>query len=428
MTSIQASSGRKVFYGWKVLGVSVAGAFLAATTSQLFMGAMLPDIQDGTGWSRSSITLGVTLGSMTAGFVAPFFGRLADLYGSRILSSIGAVVSAAGLCLIALSATAGILVFYAGFIVARASSANMLSGVVPRTTIVNWFRRRRGRALGLLSMAIPLGGAALVPIAKLVSDLYGWSTVFYAVGVAMLLLLPVLALVLRRRPEDLGLQPDGDETPAVSAELQPAARDPDDDWSLRQAMRTPPFWLLIGALTCGTFANGGVGFHQAAYFEDQGVSTAAVALAISTYAISGAFANGLWGFLVEYVSERLLGALTLFSAALLQLFLLTVASPVGAVLFAVGFGLSARGQQSIIVVMQAKYFGRGSFGAISGFSTPFQQISLGLGPIVAALIYDASGASYTIAFLLFGVMFAIAASLVWLAKQPSLPPEGGSVA
>ncbi len=105
---------RKTYYGWWVLGVSLSAAFLGATTSQLFTGAMLPDIQAGTGWSRSAITLGVTLGSFAAGLSSPFFGRLADRHGGRLLVAVGLVVTAAAMRLVALSSVAYILVFYIG--------------------------------------------------------------------------------------------------------------------------------------------------------------------------------------------------------------------------------------------------------------------------------------------------------------------------
>jgi MFS family permease len=153
------------------------------------------------------------------------------------------------------------------------------------------------------------------------------------------------------------------------------------------------------------------------------VAAAAAALAVSAYALSGAVANALWGFLVERISERLIGAFTVFIAGFLCLFLLTVDTTAEALAFAVLFGLAARGETSIIVMIQAQYFGRNSFGAISGFSTPFQQIALGLGPTIAALIYEASGASYTIAFVLFAVLYFVAAFCIWASRKPEPTPE-----
>lgn len=417
----------RLYYGWIVLGVSVTITFFASVASQLFTGAMLPAIQEDTGWSRSAITFAVTMGSMTAGFVSPIWGTLADKYGPRFLCAAGLVSVAVSLLLLAISSYVGIVLFYVAYIAARGVSQNALAGVVPRTTAVNWFRRMRGRALGFVSMAIPLGGAALVPVARVISNHWGWQTVYYISAALMIaVLLPLAILFLRRRPEDMGLLPDGDTLAAPGGAETPrrrAAFGGETEWTLQQAMRTPAFWLLILAVTAGTCANGGVGFHQAAYFQDQGVAAAAAALAVSAYALSGAFANALWGFVVERISERVIGAFTVAIAGLLCLYLLTVNTTHEALLFAVLFGIAARGETSIIVMIQAQYYGRNSFGAISGFTTPFQQVALGLGPTIAALIYDVSGASYTIAFILFGVMYFASAVFIWASRKPAPTAE-----
>ena len=420
-----AGTKPKVYYGWKVLSVSIAGAFFAAAMAQLFTGAMLPNIEADTGWGRTSITLAVTLGSMSAGLLSPVIGRLADKYGARPLSTVGLLVMVLAMFTLALSSYVHLALFYVAYIVGRAASQNTLSGVVPRTTAVNWFKRKRGRALGMSNMAVPLGGAVLVPVAQVISDGFGWQTAYYVLGATMLvILLPAFLLVLRRRPEDMGLVPDGevkppDQTNGATSETDSSAGE--YNWTLRQAWHTRSFWLLIAAMAAGTCGNGGIGFHQAAYFQDQGIAAAVAALAISAYSLSGAFANLLWGFLVERVSERLLAAFSISFAALLCLFLLTVDTTFEAMAFAVLFGLAARGESSLIVMIQAQYFGRGSFGAITGFSTPFQQISLGLGPILAAVLYEIAGESYTPAFILFAGMFASSALLVWFARKPALP-------
>lgn len=420
MTTQEVVTRPRVFYGWWIVAVSVLGAFLGATTSQLFTGAMLPSIQDGTGWSRSSITLAVTIGSIISGFSSPVWGRLVDAYGPRYLTAFGAVVVAAALFLISLSSAGHIILFYIGYIFARSVSQNTISGVVTRTTLVNWFTRRRGRTLGLVSMAVPLGGAILVPVAKVIADQWSWQAVYVLFASLILVMAPLSVLVLRRSPADMGLLPDGDGAAAVAKGAgEPEAKE--YDFTVGEAMRTSAFWLLLLAQSVATFSIGGISFHQASYYKDQGIATAAIALAISAFALSGAFANALWGFLIEHVSERLLGAVTLFIAGLLPFYLLTVDSTFGALSFAVLFGLAARGEGSIIVVIQAQYFGRGSFGAINGISGPFTQIALGFGPTSAAIIYDSSGGSYSIAFILYGVLFIAAAAMIFLSRKPRIP-------
>jgi sugar phosphate permease len=415
---------RKIFYGWNVLAVTVLISIFGAVSAQVFTGAMLPYIEDDTGWSRSSITLAVTMGTMSGGFLAPFFGRLADKHGPRLMSSLGLLILALALFTLGLSSSVHIALFFVAYIVGRSTSQNMVGGVVARTTAVNWFRRMRGRALGLTQMAVPLGGAALIPVAQLLMGAgLSWQGVYYLFGAIMIVcLFPIAALVLRRRPEDIGLLPDG-RLPGEPEEAfggKRGQRANEVNWTLKQAMRTPALWLLIAAVTLGAAAGGALGFHQFSYYKEQGISPGVAALALSSYALSGAIANGLWGIMIERVSERLLGAATVTAAGLLLLFLLTVDSTIEAMVFAVLFGLMARGEGSIITAMEADYFGRESFGAISGFSAPFQQIALGLGPTIAAVIYDSSGRSYELAFITFSVLFFLSAGLIFLARKPTL--------
>ena len=415
-------SPAKAYYGWRILGVTMTLSFFATVMSQFFMGAMLPHIEESTGWARSSITFAVTLGTMTGGFLSPTFGRLADRYGPRAISSAGVLVAAVAMIAVGLCGSLHIGVFYVAYLCGRTATQNTLGGVTAQTTMVNWFKRRRGRAIGLSSMAVPLGGASLVPLSQLAIDNgVSWEAVYYIFAAVLLLgAFPLAVVVLRRRPEDLGLLPDGDPA-APSPPNDALARTTETRWTLRDAVRTPTLWFMIASMAASACANSAISFHLLAYFKDEGIGVASAALALSVYALSGAVASGLWGFLIEKVSERLIGSLTMLSASLLCFFLLTVTTPVAAVAFAALFGLAARGEGSILIAMVAQYFGRESFGAIQGFTAPFQLVALGIGPTFAAVLYDAFDQSYDVAFIAASVIFAVSSAFLWLARKPVSP-------
>ncbi len=411
----------RFYYGWYVLGVSMTGGFMSAGFSQVFLGVMLKPIAEVFGWSRTAIAGAATAGTWTSGLLAPFVGRLADRFGPRVLSSGGILVVAT--LFFVLASVGTLWQFYAAYLAGRAIAQSTLSGVVPRTAAVNWFRRMRGRALGMTQMAVPLGGAVLVLVAQsLMGSGVDWRTVFVIFGFLSMTLFVPMVLVLRRRPEDMGLLPDGDERReiVVGEDAPSPAPVEEHSWTLGQAQRTVALWLIIAALSASTMANGAVGFHMVAYFTDLQIAASFAVVALSAYQLSGAVANGLWGFLVERFSERYLATGTMAMSGLLSVYLLFVSTPASAMVFAVFFGLAARGEGSIVMMILAKYYGRSHFGAISGFTTPFQWLGLGFGPLMASLAFDISG-TYVSAFTIVAGVYAVAALLIWLAKRPPVP-------
>jgi MFS family permease len=223
----------------------------------------------------------------------------------------------------------------------------------------------------------------------------------------------------------MGLLPDGELKPPTGTPV--AARQPEYSWTLSQAIRTPTLWLLIISLFVGVIAGGALSFNLVAYFTDQGLDPTTAALALGVYALCGAVGSGIWGFVVEKFSERHLLVVMLIVAGGAVFFLLSVQTPVQAIIFGVVYGLAARGENSLIMMMLAQYYGRASYGTISGFITPFQSLGLGLGPLVGSLFYDTTG-SYQLVFTAIAFSYGIAAVFMWLAKKPALRAEPAPVA
>ncbi|MEW6671263.1 MAG: MFS transporter [Thermodesulfobacteriota bacterium] len=412
----------RIFYGWYILGIGMMGVVMAAGTSQLFMSIMLKPLTAEFGWSRTAATGAITAGTLMAGIVSIVFGRLADRYGPRLLTSLGAVATA-GIYL-ALTRLADLWHFYVVYIVGRVVASNTMAKVVPNTAVVNWFRRMRGRALGLLAMASPLGSSLLAITGQYLIEHHGWRSVFYVFAGAILVLVAMPAvLMLRRRPEDMGLQPDGGSRSGSATSLKKnPAEDQEYSWKLKEAIRTPALWLIISAIVIALSVNAGIGFHQVAYYTDVGIAATAAVVALSIYALSGAFANAIWGFLTEQFSERLLASLVMLLTAAAILYLQTIRSQTGAITFAIFFGLTSRGEDTLVNIILAQYYGRDSYGAIAGFVYPFHMLGLGLGPIVASVSFDLTG-SYHAVFSFFVFAAVAASACIWFAKKP-VPPAG----
>ncbi len=415
----------KIFYGWYILAIGMAGSIFGAGTSQLFMSTMLKPLTEEFGWSRTAVTGAITTGTILAGLVSLPFGKLVDRYGTRWLTSLGAFVTA-GLYVL-MTKFVGLWQFYFVFVMARIISMGTITNIAPRTAAVNWFRRYRGRALGLLSMATPLGASLLAMIAQFIMQDHGWRTVFLVFALAMLFLqaLPA-ALILRRRPEDLGLVPDGspsvDVTPTLS--LKTTVKE-EVNWTLSEAIRTPTLWILIAAVIVGLIVNTGIGFHLVAYYTDIGIAPSIAVGALSLYAFTGALGNIIWGFLSEKLSERFLASAVMVLTAITILYLQSVKTITGAFIFAVIFGLTSRGEGTLVNIILAQYYGRSSYGTINGFVMPFHNLGLGFGPLISAVSFDLTGAYETLFSVFLGASL-IAAILFWLAKKPALPVRNAS--
>lgn len=410
----------RVYYGWYVLAVAMLGSFLAAGTSQLLMSAMVRPLSDELGTSRSAVTAAISLGTILAGFLSPIIGRLADRYGPRPLMTLGALLLVG--TYFGIAAVGELWQFYVVYVLGRGLTGSLVMSVVPQTAATNWFRRMRGRALGLLAMSTPLGGSTLAFIAAFLADGPGWRIAYVIFGTAVaLLLVPLAALVLRRRPEDLGLLPDGAVVPATRAAGDAShGQSVEFGWTLGEALRTPALWLLIVGSILAAMANTAVGFQMVSYFVDVGIPTTAAVSALGVYALSGALASGLWGWLTERFSERGLAIGGMIACAVVTLYLLGVRDVPHAFVFAILFGFSSRGGSTLVNLILAHYYGRDSFGAISGFMMPFVMVGLGGGPSIGAVCYDLIG-SYEIVFVVFAAVSLVVALLLWFARKPALP-------
>jgi MFS family permease len=413
------------FYGWIIVIIAMVAGFISSGVSNVTMAVVLKPISEDLGWSRSITAAAITLGSFGGGMLSPLFGPLADRFGPRVLMPVGGIL--VGLLSIGVSQSSQPWQFYATFIPARALTEFLLCGVVPYTAVANWFHAKRPRAMGLVAMATPLGSAATTLIFQFLVIHYGWRSAFLALGLAFLILVVVpAAIFLRRQPEDLGLYPDGtapclhsDEAPTL--ESQNATTD-ERGWSRPEAMRTTALWLLVLSGFLASLGTGGIAFHTVAYFTDVKIAPAAAAGALSLMALSGAFGNGMWGALAERFSPLKLNVTTTLLSASSVALLMQVDSSVMAYLFGVLFGISARGGTAVLTqILLAHYFGRRSFGAISGVLEPFHKGGLGAGALIAGIAFDWSG-NYRAVLFFFLFSYVLSAVLVFCVRPPALPP------
>lgn len=411
-----------VFYGWVVLSMAALGTYAATGVAQVVIGGIQNLIFEDMGWDRSTIAFAVTAGTWTSGLLAPIFGILADRFGPRRLMPPAALI--AGASFIALGGISQVWHFYAAYIVGRAIANPCLVGVVPRTVAVNFFHRRRSLAIGLVSTFRPVGGGINIQLISLVAALSSWRVAYRMLGVFSILLALPLFLIMRRRPEDIGLLPDGDSrpppAPAYSAR-QASDESPqplDDSWTAGEALASSAFWLIVAAEMLTILTSGAIGFQIAPFLVDSNISQPFAALAVTLSSTLGALVNPVWGVLADRYQPRLLAAgatlLALFSAA----FFIPTGGGWGGFAVAVIWGIASGGLNVLGSMMLAQYYGRGSYGTITGLTGPFQMVFLGLGPTFGALLYQWTG-GYTFLWSYALCAYAVATVLIFYAKRPT---------
>jgi MFS family permease len=412
----------RFFYGWIIVAITMLAGILAAGVSNITMAVVLKPISEDLGWSRSLTAAAVTMGALFGGILSPLFGPLADRLGPRFLLPLGGAL--VGLLAIGVSLSTEPWQFYATFVPARALTEFLLCGMISFTAVTNWFYVKRPRAMGLVAMATPLGSAALSLVYQFFVTHYGWRSAFLALGIALWVLVVIPGIILlRRQPEDLGLYPDGIAPPSSDPAPLEKTREPiqrparEYSWPRREAMRTSALWMLVSSTFLAAIATGGTAFHTVAYFTDVKIEPAIATARVSVMALAGALGNGLWGVLAERVSPRGLNVATMFLAAVTVALLTQIVAPISAFIFALLFGLNARGAAVLTQVLIARYFGRRFFGAISSVLDPFHKGGLGLGALFAGIAFDYAG-NYQVIFMTFFACYCISALLIFFLRRP----------
>ena len=410
-----AQSIPRVFYGWRVVLVAVLAMFAATLTGGAGLSVFVLPMSADLGWDRKTIAGALSIGTILGALSAPFFGSLVDRYGARVMLTATGI--GLGFTLLPVAWVSSPLAFYLFYGGARLIDMGVLN-TAATTAVANWFVRQRGRALGLTVAGNAVGVMLLTPLAQWLIDGQGWRTAWLAIAAGTVLLFTPLAWwLVRRRPEDLGLRPDGDPVRlAVDARTsRPALAEP--NWALRAAVRTRAFWLLVASGALTTFSVAGLSFHQIPILVGNGLAPETAALVVSLYGLTWAVGCVTWGMLVERVRPRFTLSLTYALAGLCMLGVTRIDQVAPALAYAALYGLVNGGKEALDAFVWADFYGRRSLGAIRGFSRPLIVGANAGGAVVAGWAFDVSG-SYVLVMTVFGGLTLTGSLLALLARSP----------
>ena len=432
MRALQTRAARAtpIYYGWVILGLSgIASYSSRPLMSVAVLTVFVVPMSEQFGWTRAQVAGAVSLGGVVGAVAAPLLGPVLDRYGAGMVVGISSGV--AGLCAVALGAVNHIWLFYLVYVPGRMVFSSPLE-LGTSVAVSNWFIRRRPFALALNHVSQGSGLAVMPLAAQAIIGTWGWGTAWYALGVWTIAVGVVPAILLMaRRPEDLGLEPDGGSRTASLGRQEASARRPlnvqdEINFTLRQAVRTRAFWLMILFAFASFIVQAGVSLHQVPHFVDQGIPAYVAVWTASTFAISQVPASIFWSAVSQRTAARfvMLGSgLVVASGSIITAFASDIAMGVlGA--FVLGFGVG--GLHIIGRLVWADYFGRLHLGAIRAWGLAAQVGGQALGPIAAGMAVDQVG-SYQGAFLAFGINLAVFSLLMLTATRPGREAAQGGL-
>ena len=408
-----------VYYGWVVFALANLPSFGARPVASVaVLSVFVIPMTEEFGWSRGLFSGAVSLGAVFGLVMSPFAGRLIDRYGSGvILAGCSAVV---GACALLLAVVAHAWSFYAIYVPGRAVFSSPLE-LSTTTAISNWFIRRRPMALAWFG-AVQGVGLGLLPLAAaMLIDALSWRSAWFSLGVFTLAtgVLPPL-LLMARRPEDMGLPPDTEPeeeptgTPSRSADTGLWR---DTDYTVREALRTPAFWILAFFSMMGFAAQAGVSLHQTAHYVDAGVSHGQAALVATAFALGQIPGGVVWSLAGRRVPVRVMMAVSALWVAG-GVFGIAFTQQLGwGIFYGFLFGSGVGGLHTLLRLAWADYYGRLHLGSIRGLTLPAQIGGQAIGPVVSGFMFDTSG-GYELPFLIFGSAVVLSALLVLAAIPP----------
>jgi MFS family permease len=408
---------KKVFYGWWIVLATNVICMLGFGTWLYSFGVFFKPMIAEFGWSRAMTSGAASLRSIEGGVAGPIVGWLVDKYGGRWVIFAGGVISGLGFALMPF--VNSLLAFYLIYGVLLSIGMSFMLYIPSYTVIAKWFQRKLSRALSVLAVGAGLGGLIFTPISAVLIKHMGWRFAFLAIGIVIWLVVLPLSMVIREKPSDLGLRPDGDsEEEQAEAEAGSKEAGGGVDFTLKQAMLSSTFWLLALAMFCQSMAHSVVFVHAVPYLTDIGISAAQAAVSVGLLTMVSVVGRLLFGYLGDFMDKRRLfmvsytmiglGMLVLRSANTMPLVYLFIA------LFGVGYGANV----PLMPAIRAQYFGRASLGKIQGFMTPVTMVAGATGPITAGHLFDRLG-SYSLSFLIISILPFLAAVVVCL-----IPPPG----
>jgi MFS family permease len=351
------------------------------------------------------------------GAAAPLIGRMVDRHGARKVIATGGLIG--GLGYASLNPMTSIWQFYSSYAAIGIGMSAIMS--IPSSAVVsNWFEKRRGLAIGIMSTGVGVGGLTLAPlIGGYFIPHFGWRASYLVLAGFMVLVIPVALLVIKTKPADMGLYPDGRKSPesvATNEVLLP----PSTGSTLKMALVTSTFWLIVICFLIGGFSRIGLMQNQVPYMEDIGFPVATAAATLGIVGLGSAIGKFVFGWLCDRIPAKYAGAigLGLHAVSIVMLINIDPTTPLIVIwLYSLIMGIGVGGWLPTLSMLISTNFGLASYGTIFGMAILIHNIGTATGPLMAGYMYDTMN-TYHWAFIIFLALYAIAIPAILLLRRP----------
>jgi MFS family permease len=420
----ESAQGRRgLFYGWWIVIIGcVQDAVKGGTFNTGFTVYFLP-ILDELNLSRAATSLPFSLAKLESALEGPLVGYLIDRFDPRVMMVIGTIL--AGLGFVLLSFTHSYVFFLLVFMGLLTMGFQAGFNHASMAAVNNWFRKRRGLAMSIVQTGQAIGGVIIFPLVALAVLNLGWRHAALLSGVGVLMLLP-LVLLVRRSPESMGLLPDGEtwapRNPPIATGTPVRWLREEEEFTAKEALRTPAFWLLAAFHGLRNIPYAGVTVHLVPLLVWKGLDQPTSAFFVGLMAFCTVIVRPLTGWLGDRWSKQKIGATGVLLGGL---GLAVLAYGDGAlwhiVFFVILFSFSD-GINSVTWALVGDFFGRKQFATIRGWIGMIQSLASMPAAVCTGWIYDQKE-SYTFALIPFIVVYGLAALVLSQASRPHVSAQ-----
>ena len=405
----------RFFYGWLMLAAGALCLFASGPGQSHAFSVFITPIGEDLGISRTAVSTAYAAATLAAACGLPWVGRLVDRFGVRaVMLSVGALFGAGAA---AFGQVPDLWLLAVGFAALRFLGQGSLM-ICSYNLVAQWFSRKRGLAMGLASLGFSLSMAVHPPLSQWLIDESGWRQAWLWLGVSTwVLLVPCAALLVRNRPEDLGLAPDGEPAGGSAAKADEPGDSAEAGLTLGEAMRTSAFWICAVAVATLSLTITAIFFHQVSILESRGLSPGDASRVFAVSALAMVAFMPVFGRLLDRLRTQAVfaGGLVLMSCSLAAL--AAVSGNLSAVFFGMVFGIATAGSHNLLAYIWPRFFGRRHLGSIQGASQMISVLGASVGPIPFGLAWDLYG-SYTGALFPFASLPLLCAAAVWFIREP----------